>query len=340
VGIIANPAAGSDIRRLVALGEVSGALEKANTVQRLLIGLGAAGAEHIYLMPDAFRIARTALARLPERAAAVRERASVLDLPVRNRPEDSLQAAVRMAELGVQCIVVLGGDGTNRVVAKGCGQVPIVPLSTGTNNVIPYRIDGTLAGLAAGFLARHPEGIDRVAYRSKVLQACIADRSPDIALVDVSVVRGRAVGSRAVWDPSALQQVVLTRSEPHATGMSALGAPFARLGPRTPRGMSLWLGCPAECEVQVPLAPGLMATVGIERHCELDIGDAVTVNGGGVILALDGERELALREGESAEIRLRADGPWIVDVFRALEEASAQQVSVRMRDRACPPAET
>ena len=42
-----------------------------------------------------------------------------------------------MKELNVSCIVTLGGDGTNRVVAKGCGSVPILPISTGTNNVFP-----------------------------------------------------------------------------------------------------------------------------------------------------------------------------------------------------------
>ena len=39
-------------------------------------------------------------------------------------------------------IVTLGGDGTNRVVAKGCGNVPITPISTGTNNVFPKVVEG------------------------------------------------------------------------------------------------------------------------------------------------------------------------------------------------------
>jgi len=38
-------------------------------------------------------------------------------------------------------------------VAQGCGTVPLVPISTGTNNVFPTMIDGTIAGLAAGLFA-------------------------------------------------------------------------------------------------------------------------------------------------------------------------------------------
>jgi len=42
-----------------------------------------------------------------------------------------------MRSLVVGRIIVLGGDVTNRVVAKGCGDVPILPLSGDTNNVSP-----------------------------------------------------------------------------------------------------------------------------------------------------------------------------------------------------------
>lgn len=43
-----------------------------------------------------------------------------------------------MAERGARCIVTLGGDGTNRAVAKESGAIPLVPISTGTNNVFPF----------------------------------------------------------------------------------------------------------------------------------------------------------------------------------------------------------
>ena len=79
--------------------------------------------------------------------------ARLLDMQLQGTADDSQQAAEIMAGLGVACIITLGGDGTNRVVAKACGDIPLLPISTGTNNVFPYMIEGTLAGLAAGFLA-------------------------------------------------------------------------------------------------------------------------------------------------------------------------------------------
>ncbi len=333
VGVIANPASGSDIRRLIALGSVCGAQEKINIVQRVLAGLDAIGVERIHLMPDAFDISGTALARLPARLAGVREKARLLSMRIENGPVDSVRAARRMVELGVGCIVVLGGDGTNRAVAKGCGEVPVLPISTGTNNVVPYQVEGTVAGLAAGFVARHPTALEQVGFRSKWLEVrypvgAANAQEPEMALVDAVVVAGKAVGSRAVWDPDTLRQVVLTRADPCATGMSSLGGFLSPLAPTESRGLCFWLGEPNVCRVTVPLAPGLMVQLGVERVRELVIGDFVTVCGGECLLALDGEREIPLRRDQSARIFLRDDGPWLVDVFRALQEVAAQGVFV------------
>ena len=53
VGIVANPASGRDIRRLVAGASVFGNADKAGMVFRLLCGLGAAGVERVLMMPAA-----------------------------------------------------------------------------------------------------------------------------------------------------------------------------------------------------------------------------------------------------------------------------------------------
>ena len=52
VGIIANPAASKDIRRLVAQGRVVPDWEKVNTVRRLMLGLQSVGAKRVLAMPD------------------------------------------------------------------------------------------------------------------------------------------------------------------------------------------------------------------------------------------------------------------------------------------------
>ena len=149
VGIIANPASGKDIRRLVAHGSVFSNQEKVNIVRRLLLGLDAMGVDTILTMPDAFDICGKAQAPITLQAIVQQ-----LDMPVQFSSEDTTLAAARMQELGVDCIVTLGGDGTNRALAKTAGTTPILPLSTGTNNVFPYMIESTLAGLAAGIVAQ------------------------------------------------------------------------------------------------------------------------------------------------------------------------------------------
>ena len=319
VGIIANPASGKDIRRLVALGSVFGNQEKVNIVRRILVGLDRCGIDHIYFMPDVFGIAWHAVDGLSRANKHIAEKVTILDMRIDNESADSTRAATMMRELGVTCFVTLGGDGTNRVVAKGAGEVPIVPLSTGTNNVLPYMMEGTIAGLTAGFVAAHPEAREHVAYRSKRLDVRKNGDLVDIALVDVAIVHGTTnIGARAIWEPNMLQQIVVTRAQPETTGMSALIGFFHPISPTEPEGMSIWLKPAAALQVTAPLAPGVIVTVGIEKSQHLKVGDKVSAGTGPGILALDGEREVPLGPTDEAEVQLTADGPWIVDAHEAL----------------------
>jgi len=329
VGLIANPASGTDIRRLVALGTVFGTQEKINIVQRIMAGLHAAGVERFYIMPDTFHIGQRALDRLPAHLSPLREQATILEMAVGNGAEDSWQAARKLRALGVGCLVVLGGDGTNRVVAKGCGEVPILAVSTGTNNVIPYMIEGTVAGLAAGYVARHRSLLPEVAYRAKYLEVCVEGLDPDLALVDVAVVEGTAVGSRAVWDAALVREVILARAEPSSTGFSSLGGLLHPMALTDSKGLALRMGKPRVGSVTAPLAPGLLASFAIETMEEIAIGEPIFVEGGAKILALDGEREIALRAGRGARVTLRDDGPWFVDVHLALARAAMEGAFVR-----------
>ena len=79
------------------------------------------GVEEVYLMPENAGIARLALDRLH-----INMKASFLDMRVENTQNDSTRAARLMNEMGMACIITLGGDGTNRVVSKGSGDTPSV----------------------------------------------------------------------------------------------------------------------------------------------------------------------------------------------------------------------
>ena len=119
VGIIANPASGKDIRRLVAHGSVFDNQEKINIVRRVLTALDSVGVDQAWFMPD--------YAGLGIRAAeglTLSLKTGLLPMRVQGTQEDSTSAAALLAEMGVGCLITLGGDGTNRVVAKACGDLP------------------------------------------------------------------------------------------------------------------------------------------------------------------------------------------------------------------------
>jgi predicted polyphosphate/ATP-dependent NAD kinase len=120
VGIVANPASGKDIRRLVAHGSVFDNNEKSNILQRILLALDALGVERASIMPDYYGLGEQALDGLHLSSLQV----SLLDMPVEATEDDSTKAGRRFQEIGAGSIIVLGGDGTNRVVAKGCGSIP------------------------------------------------------------------------------------------------------------------------------------------------------------------------------------------------------------------------
>ena len=61
VGIIANPRAGKDIRRLVAHGSILDTQEKVYIVRRAILGIQGAGANEVVLFPDPANIFTKAL---------------------------------------------------------------------------------------------------------------------------------------------------------------------------------------------------------------------------------------------------------------------------------------
>ncbi len=315
VGIIANPSAGKDIRRLVAHASTFDNLEKVNIVRRVLLGLAAIGVDQVLGMPDAFDVVDRALHKL--RGAPTTE---LLAFETWDSDRDSTRAAALLRERGVGCIVTLGGDGTNRAVAKASGTVPLVAISTGTNNVFPRMLEGTIAGLAAGAVASGRLDLAAVTRPSLCLEILRDGLPVDLALVDVAVCDERFVGSRAVWEPAAIRQVVSTSARADVIGLSSIGGclPDVSLGPD--EGLAVELG-PGGRRVLAPIAPGLVCPVDVAAHRRLQIGDVADVHASRGVLALDGERELPLRAGERIQIRLTDRGPRLVDIGEALRQA-------------------
>jgi predicted polyphosphate/ATP-dependent NAD kinase len=311
VGLIANPAAGRDIRRLTARASVVPNHEKASIVRRLLHGLAAAGVDTVvYLADNAGIVAAAVDGGRPPLAM------DALDFRAHGWASDSTEAAGLLAAAGVGAIVTLGGDGTNRAVAAACGDVPLVAISTGTNNVFPTMVDGTVAGLAAGLVATGTVPADRVARRVKRVEVQAAGTA-DFALVDAAACTDQFVGTRAVWDPGRVRALVLTRAEPWSVGLSAIGGGLRPLGPEEPAGLYVELGDgPA---VAAAVAPGVVARVPVRGWRLLELEEPVAFGGDARTVALDGERELAVDGGATAAVT--RNGPRLVDIRATLQAA-------------------
>jgi len=141
VGVIVNPIAGKDIRRLATAASHTSDSSKIETVRRAVIAAVEAGADRVMVSGDPHRLAERAVHGLDLPV-------DLLDIELRRDRSDTSDAAAAMWKRGVDAVVVLGGDGTCRDVAKGWPDATIIPISTGTNNVYPMAIDATSAGTA------------------------------------------------------------------------------------------------------------------------------------------------------------------------------------------------
>lgn len=316
VGIVANPASGKDIRRLVAHGSVFDNNEKSNILQRIFLALDALGVEQIAIMPDYYGLGEQALNGLH-----LSTRATLIDMPMDGSEDDSTEAGRRLLKMGAGSVIVLGGDGTNRVVAKGCGTVPMVSISTGTNNVFSMMIEGTVAGMAAGLVAMGAVDTESVTHPTKRLEVYVNGQWCDMALVDVVATSDLWIGSRAIWDPSHIRAVALTQARPGSIGMSSIGAALLPIGIRDEQGLYIKVG-PNGTRVLAPVAPGLLTHVDIQEYHPLNIGDEVVLSDTIGTLALDGERSIELYPGQVASVRLTDNGPRVVDVPACIAAAT------------------
>ncbi len=317
VGVIVNPASGKDIRRLVAHASVFDNQEKRSIVRRAILGAVAAGAERFLYMPDPHLILEQAIDGLDVDATF-----EPVDSPRTGSALDTTRSAALMREAGCGVVITLGGDGTNRAAVKGWRDVPVVAVSTGTNNVFPQMIEGTVAGAAAGLIAFGALSLGEVARQAKTIHVGIEGQEDDIALIDAVLLNEPFVGARAIWQPTTLRTLVLARADPAAVGLSAIGGLLSPLDDREDAGLLVTVGDEGD-DLLVPIAPGLFEIVRVSSVRRIALGEAVEVEGPGV-LALDGERECTLRGGQRARMRVMRDGPWVVDVRRAMALAACR----------------
>lgn len=316
VGIVVNPRAGKDIRRLVGHASPVSDATKIGLVRRAAAGAHHGGATRILVSDDHHGLGRRALADLTLDDA----RAEVFGDGLSGDRLDTVAAAAHLAKEEAGAVVVFGGDGTNRDVVCGWRDAPLVSVSTGTNNVFPVAWDAAAAGTAAGLVAAGTVELTTVASRAKWVRVHVsAPGRPDIddvALVDVALVDDRFVGSRAVWHARAVRRVVAAIASPTVSGLSSVVGQVVPVGRWEPAGATADVGLGGRT-VRLPLVPGSYDDVPIVGGRRLALGETVEWDGPGVI-ALDGERTLVLQVGDTVGVTVVADGPHVIDVEQTL----------------------
>ena len=310
VAIIANPASGRDVRRLAARATNVTHEAKGAQVARIATGLDALGIDEIMVMQEPARVSTSALQWMP-----LRTRVRVLQTgPVTNSAADT-EAAVRAArDAGCDVIVSLGGDGTNRIIARTWPEVPLVPLSTGTNNVFPVSVEATSAGVAAGLVASGVIEATEAGARCKLVHVQ-TDTWSDLGVIDAVLLRNDSTGNLLPFDPDRLGALVLTRAEPGSVGMSPIGGYLDPVSFDDDCGLALRLG--SGRALHVPVSPGLFGTVRVSLCQRLAFDDVFLFEGPGVV-AFDGDRLYTLGEHDTARVTVRRDGPRVIDVGRCI----------------------
>lgn len=321
IGLVVNPRSGNDVRRVIASAGSSTLEDKVSIVRRVVRGAVAVGATCFVTHAEPHQIVRRATETM--RGVTVDR----LGGPIDNTENDTTRAVARFRELGCAAVVVLGGDGTNRAAAKGWPDLPVIPLSTGTNNAFPYWVEPTVAGAAAGLLATHAIDIEpRMLRTAKIVEVEMPDGSAEVALIDVVAAADPWVGSLELFDPDTIRAAVLTRADPAGIGFSAVAGLLAPCRPEDEHGVAVRFArvdANPPIVLHAPTAPGHYATVGVLDHRNLPFGERVIVEGP-VVLAFDGERKRRLGAAEWASLTVERRGPRVVDIDAVMQGAARQ----------------
>ena len=308
LALCVNPMSGRDVRRLAARATNMTHEAKRDIVARVAAGADAVGVKDIYIAREPFRIAEGALELMKLQA-----KVHIVDIPLTNTAKDTVQAMGRFKSAGCHTVVSLGGDGTNRAIVGADSDIDLVPISTGTNNVFPALMEPTLGGMVAGLnaLGKTADMPESLRPRAKILYLQ-TPTGADIGLIDAVLLRNDQVGNMLPFDADRLDSMLLTRAEPNSVGMSPIGGFIDPVYAENDWGLWVEMGGQGQ-RIRAPLSPGHFREVIVRRVQRTAFDETHTFHGPGVI-ALDGDRDHGLHEGDTASVTLRRDGPRILDV--------------------------
>ncbi|WP_028024473.1 ATP-NAD kinase family protein [Enterovibrio calviensis] len=334
VGIIANPVSARDIRRIIAHAANLQITDRANMVLRILAGLRHSGVNNVVMMPERAGLGVHIRRGLKQAQRADNARFPALewlDMPVTGTSQDTVMAAQLMKEQNVAAIVVLGGDGTHRLVVRECGNIPIAGVSSGTNNAFPPLQEPTITGLATG-LAVSGTIPAALAFRGNKWLEVTLNHQRDIALVDVAVVREQFTGALAVWRADSLKELFVTFGRTDGIGLSSIAGLLHPITREEPAGLHVQFArhsSPPSLSLSAPLAPGLIATLPIETFNAFPPNVPLSLASSSGSLALDGEREWPFTTNDAISITLRSDAFHTINVEQCMAFAARQGLFIQ-----------
>lgn len=322
IAIAVNPASGRDIRRLLSSATVYSNKDKINTVERIILTACQLGEHRFVLMPEPSQIGLQLARKLEyERKLIPEGTITTAEYTVTESLRDTSRFASYAEENGASSLIVLGGDGTSRAAAKSGFSIPMVALSTGTNNVFPEMAEGTNVGMVVSAIDDRAVDLSACTYRSKRIELFKNNVLTDIALVDAVFSRMTYSGSKAIWERDDIERVIVSRCHPSSIGFSSLLGSLFQISPTDDGGAA------ADCTDGVPnvrtaLAAGVITPFRLEnvQRLEMNTPYSRTMDHAGTI-ALDGEREVRFDPGDEITIRITRNGPLRVVLDAALSSA-------------------
>lgn len=327
IGLIVNPAAGRDIRRLTGGASVTDNYAKRRVAECVLSGLAVTdNPPAVTVMPDRSGISDHLIEEAPKEVEV-----EALDIPITQSAEDTRRAGELFREQ-VDGIVVLGGDGTTRDLALECGEVPLISVATGTNTVVPTAVDGTVAGAAAALLATGRVSAEETTIDHGMVEAVAETPNGEKrlkGLATLGVLDVEFVGTRAILDSESIVGGVVSRAFPAEIGLSGLTGALVTHLPDEPGGVGFRLGHPDETPqtVRAVTVPGVVDRFGVAEWRVLGSGEAMTFELSSGVLSVDGERELELQESV-IEVRPIEEGPRLVDIERVFAAGASKGVFI------------
>lgn len=324
IAIVANPQSGKDIRRITSKASVFSNEEKVNIVERMLSIFNFFGVDEIYFLRDSFGIVERASKKFKL------TKCKLIPIPIAYTFEESdTENSARFLNGLVDIAIVVGGDGTSRAFVKGLNlenPIPVLPLSTGTNNAFPIMMESTTAALAVISYLLLKDKCNDLLKREKILEIQYNNKL-DFALVDAVFSKEQFIASKAILHPEDIIAVFTTTSQLKNIGLSTIPAPFYPSKRIDPFGSFAILG--EGKSAFVPIAPGKIEEIHIKEAGFLEENKPYRFNFDRGTVALDGERKIEIFSETEFHIKLNTKGPLVLDVEKALDCAIKEHLFVK-----------